>query len=167
MVSTELLRRYQFFAGLNSEQIANLAELAEEVTVEAESYLFAEEEELAYLFLVLEGRIAVTLNLPEVGNRAVIASPAAKKREVTVGMVGVGEMCAWAALVPPYKAISNAKTLTPCRILTLNANELRGLFEQEPRFGYHMLVRIVQIARDHIQELHYESLAGAVENPSA
>lgn len=163
MVSTELLRRYQFFAGLTSDQIALLAEVAEEVTVEAETYIFAEETELTDFYLILDGRVAITLNLPEIGNRAVITDTSAKKREVTVGMVGVGDVCAWGALIPPYKAISNARTLTPCRVLMINAQDLRSIFDRDPRFGYLMMTRIAQVARDQIQELHYESLAGAVD----
>jgi CRP/FNR family transcriptional regulator, cyclic AMP receptor protein len=164
MVSPELLRRYQFFAGLSSEQIASLARLADETSVESDHYLFSEGEDLSNLFLLLEGRIATSISLPEIGNREVVPSTSAKKREVTVGLVGVGEIFAWSALVPPYKAITNARALTECRVVEISASDLRALFDLDPRFGYQIILHVAQIAQDRLQELHYESLADAVDH---
>lgn len=166
MVSPELLQRYQFFAGLSSDQIASLAQLAEEITVEPGSYLFYEGGSITSLYIALEGRIAISLSLPEVGGAAIIPLPSARKREVTVSMAGAGDLFAWSSLVPPYKATSNARALSRCRAIAIGAVELRELFELDPRFGYQMMVRVAQVARDRIQDLHYESLAGTVGSPS-
>ncbi|NTU81369.1 MAG: cyclic nucleotide-binding domain-containing protein [Chloroflexales bacterium] len=165
MVSPELLRRYKFFAGLSNDQIISLAQLAEEITAEPGSYLFYEGGGLTSLYLVLEGRVAISLSLPEVGSRAIIPPPTAKKREVTVSMVGVGEIFAWSSLVPPYQATSNARALTRCRVVALSAAELRQRFDRDTQFGYQMLLRVAQIARDRLQDLHYESLANVVGDP--
>jgi CRP/FNR family transcriptional regulator, cyclic AMP receptor protein len=167
MVSPELLRRYQFFAGLSRDQITHLAGLAEEISTEPGGYLFYEGEDLRNLFLILEGQVALSLSLPEVGSRAIIPPPTAKRREVTVSTVGAGEVFAWSSLVPPYKATSNATALTRCRAVAISTNDLRTIFELDPRFGYRMMVRVAQVARDRLQDLHFESLANAVGEPAA
>ncbi len=162
MVSPELLRRYPFFAGLGNEQVASLARLADEVKVDQGGYLFYEGVLLDSLYLVLEGRVAITLSQPAVISRVIIPPPGARTHGVTGSMVGVGDIFAWSALVPPFKATSNARAASRCRVLTITSCELRQLFEIEPHFGYQVMVRVAQVARDRLQDLHYESLSNAV-----
>lgn len=162
MVSPELLLRYPFFAGLGSEQAGNLARLADEIVAAPGSYLFHEGDCLNSLYLVLEGKVAITLSQPDVISRVIIPPPGARTREVTVSMVSAGDLFAWSALVPPHKATSNARAIARSRLVLIDARELRQLFELDPRFGYLVMVRVAQVARDRIQDLHYESLAGMV-----
>lgn len=162
MVSPELLHRYPFFAGLGHEQLSSLARLADQTAIEAGGYLFYEGVSLTSLYLVAEGHVAITLSRPEVISRVIIPPPGARTHEVTVSIVGAGDVFAWSALVPPYKATSNARAVTRCKVLSINAAELRQLFELEPRFGYEVMVRVAQVARDRLQDLHYDSLASAV-----
>jgi CRP/FNR family transcriptional regulator, cyclic AMP receptor protein len=162
MVSSEILRRYPFFAGLANEQLSSLARLTEEVTVTTGDYLFYEGVNLAYIYLVAEGSIAITLSQPEVVSRVIIPPPGARTREVAVSAVGPGDLVGWSALVPPFKATSSARTATRSRCYAINAAELRQLFEIEPRFGYQIMQRVAQVARDRIHDLHYESLAKTV-----
>lgn len=162
MVSPELLLRYPFFAGLNHEQVAGLARLTNELRPEPDSYLFYEGAPLSSLYLVLEGHVAISLSRPAVVSRAIIPPPGARTHEVTVSMLGVGDIFAWSSLVPPFKATSNARAASRCRVLAVQSGELRQLFELEPHFGYQVMVRVAQVARDRIQDLHYESLSIAV-----
>lgn len=162
MVSPELLRRYPFFSGLASEQINSLARIADEVRVEPGEYLFHEGVVLANLYLVIEGKVAITLSQPEVISRTIIPPPGARTREVSVSIVCVGDIFGWSSLVPPFKATSNARAATRCRILTINSAELRQLFEIDPRFGYLVMVRVAQVARDRLHDMHYEALTSAV-----
>jgi CRP/FNR family cyclic AMP-dependent transcriptional regulator len=167
MLSPELLCRYPFFAGLGNDQISSLAQLSEEITVEPGRYLFYEGVGLTRLYLVREGRVAITLSQPEVSSRYIIPPPGARTREVTVSLVGVGDLFAWSSLVPPFKATSNALAVAPSKLLAINSAELRQLFEIDPRFGYQVMLRVAQVARDRLQDLHCESLARAVGEPGS
>jgi CRP/FNR family cyclic AMP-dependent transcriptional regulator len=160
MVSPELLRRYPFFAGLTLAQITELAKLSEELEVEPGHYFFHEGKTLSSFYLVLEGQVALTISLLDHGERTPIAETATKRREVTVSTVGAGEIFAWSALVPPNHATSNGKALTRCRVVAFDAPPLQTAFESDPDFGYRMILRITQIARDRLQGLYHESLAG-------
>lgn len=162
MVSPEILRRYQFFAGLSDAQIGTLAPLADEIAVKADQYLFREGDDLNTLYVVEEGKIAITLNLPEITSRSIIPAVGARTREATASLVGPGDVFAWSSLVPPFKATSNGKAATRCKVVALDSRAIRQLFEQDPRFGYQMLLKVAQVARDRLQDLHYESLAQSV-----
>ena len=59
MVSTELIRRYPFFAGLTLEQVSAMASAASEENVEAGHFFLHEKDETPYLYLVIEGEVTV------------------------------------------------------------------------------------------------------------
>lgn len=158
MVSPELLRRYPFFSGLSTDQLTALAKAADEIILEEGSVLFREGETLHSLYLVVEGRVAITMELPQVGNRSAVHLPDAPMREAVVSMVSAGAVVAWSALVPPYVATSGARTDRECRLVALDCRDLRESFEQDPHFGYLMLVKVAQAARDRIRDLHTEML---------
>ncbi|RRR65679.1 MAG: cyclic nucleotide-binding domain-containing protein [Candidatus Viridilinea halotolerans] len=160
MVSPELLRRYPFFSGLNTEQLTALAKAADEMTLEAGNTLFREGEDLHSLYLVIEGRVEITMTLPEVGNRLAVQQPDTPTREAVVSVINAGAVVAWSALIPPYVATSGARTASNCRLVALDCRDLRDSFDHDPHFGYLMLVKVAQAARDRIRDLHTEMLGG-------
>lgn len=162
MVSPDTLRRYPFLTGLAPEQISSLTRIAEEISVAKDDYLFHEGLHLTAIYLVAEGSIAITLSQPEVVSRAIIPPPGARVREVAVSTVGAGDLVGWSALVAPYKATSSARAVSRARCVAVHATELRQLFEIDPHFGYLIMQRVAQVARDRIQDLHYESLARTI-----
>lgn len=163
MVSPELLRRYPFFAGLSMEQITTLAKLADEVSVAADHYLFREGDELERFYIVREGKVALIIGLMALGDRTSVAELAAKEREIVIGTVGAGEVLAWSALAPPYRATASGKTQAPCRLIGFDCAALRPLLVANPELGYLLMQKVVQVARDRLNDMHNESLAYAAE----
>jgi CRP-like cAMP-binding protein len=147
MVSPELLRRYPFFAGLGLDHIVTLAQVADEMTVEAEYYFLREGDRVDHFYLILEGEVAVTITLP------------GQNREVITSTLGPEEVFGWSALVPPHDATSNVKTLTRCRLVSFDCDELWPSFEADCRFGYLMIQKIAQIIRERLRDMRIETLA--------
>lgn len=166
MVSTELLRRYPFFAGLSRAHLNTLAKISDEITVEADDYFFHEEDELDHFYIILEGAAAIVFELPERDVKHKIADQFArelKTKDVVVSTVGTGDIFGWSGLVPPYKATAGAKALTRCRVAAVRSKELVTIFEEDYRFGYMMTQKAAQVIRDRLRDLRIESLASAVE----
>lgn len=159
MISPELLRRYPFFSGFANGQLKTIAMLSDEITVLQGQLLFYEGEELPALYLILEGSVNLSIALPDKGSRAIIPPPAARAREAVVSVVRAGDVLAWSALVPPYKATSIARAAEPCKLVVFDARALRRSFDEDPAFGYQVLLRVAQVARDRVMDLHYETLA--------
>jgi CRP/FNR family cyclic AMP-dependent transcriptional regulator len=158
MISPELLRRYPFFAGLTADQLVTIARSAEELEFEAGQYLFHEGRTLNTFYLILEGKVDITIGLLEHGEKKPSTELAEKRREIVLSTVSAGEIFAWSALVPPHHATSNGRAATNCRVVAFDRPPLQTAFEADPSFGYQMMLRVAQIARDRLQSLHNESL---------
>ena len=147
MISPELLRRYPIFAGLTMDQMVALAKTAGEKRIETGQYFFREEEDLQALYLLLEGAVAIVIEIPD------------RKKEIVVSTVGPGEIFGWSSLVPPEKSSATAKATTPCRVITFDSRQMRQVFEEDPRCGYSMMQHIAGVVRDRLNDSHIQSLA--------
>lgn len=165
MISPELLRRYPFFSGLSHEQIVTLAKVASEETVEVGHYFFHESEQLDKLFLILEGAVAVVIEIPEDGAHQSVANQFERKLQTTdvvTSAIGPGEVFGISALVPPPTASASAKATTPCHIVAFNCPELLQLFAEDCGFGYLMMQRIAHVFRSRLHDMRLESLAQTI-----
>jgi CRP-like cAMP-binding protein len=162
MISSEIIRRYPYFAGLSHEQIVNLAKIADEVTVEANHYFFHEGDGLESFYMILEGAVAIVIGVPdrEVGNNvSAQLTGALNSKDIVISAIGPGEVFGWSALITPYKSTASGKATTPCRVVVFDCQELRKMFERDCRFGYLMLQKTAQVIRDRLRKMRVESLA--------
>ena len=161
MVSTELVRRYRFFAGLDPEEIRLLAMRGEAFDVEPGHVFCREGDGLDHFYLVEAGRIAVELETTARGVQHGLAEQLTgelQTEEVTIGSMGPGAVFCFSALVPPYRAVAGARAVGPARVVAFDADGLRRDFEKDGRFGYRMLQKFAHIIRERLQALRVVSL---------
>jgi CRP/FNR family cyclic AMP-dependent transcriptional regulator len=162
MISPELIRRYPFFAGLNHDYVSTLAKLADEVSVEAGHCFFDEGDELKKLYLVVEGAVAIVMQVPDRGAKHPLSGQLTRNlrtKDITVSTVGTGGVFAWSTLIPPYESTASAKALTPCRVVALDCEQLRPIFEKDRNLAYLMTMKAAQIVRGRLRDLRIETLA--------
>jgi CRP-like cAMP-binding protein len=91
---------------------AALSRIGTTVEVPEASVLFREGEPTNALSIVLEGRVALRLRVPERG-------------QVTIQTVEPGDVIGWSAVVPPYRATSTGTAITPTRLARFEGPALR------------------------------------------
>ena len=165
MISPEVLRRYQFFAGFRDNQLAQLAMVSQQLRVQVGHSFFREADELRYLYFVESGQVAINLGVPDrnveqdVRNHIVGGFVL---EEVAVSTTGPGELFGWSALIPPHDSTASAVAMTECKVFAVDCHELRPLFEQDCTFGYMMLLRVAKVVRQRLRDMHVRSLSFAV-----
>jgi CRP-like cAMP-binding protein len=162
MISTELIRRYPLFAGLDRKQLEALASFARELSVKAGEHIFKEKVELDKFYLVIQGEVAIYISVPDRNLEQKLVDQLYRRfaaQEVTVATVGPGEMFGWSALIPPNISTAGAKTKTDCLVIEFNYQDLEPLFEEDDRFAYLMTLKAAQTIRGRLQNMHIESLA--------
>ena len=81
--------------------------------------------------IVLEGRVALRLLVPERG-------------AVTVMTVEPGDVVGWSALVPPYRATSTAVAVEPTRLLAFESAPLRKALQEDPALAATVYPRVLE-----------------------
>jgi CRP-like cAMP-binding protein len=137
MVSTEVLRRYPFFAFLNDSQLRAIAMITNEETFEQGAVLFNEKKPAAFLYVLMDGGVDLYYTVEE-PNRPDL------KKEFSVGEINPGEMFAVSALVEPYIYTSTAKAAKAGRMLKIDGQALRALCELQPQMGYPLMTKLAK-----------------------
>jgi CRP-like cAMP-binding protein len=165
MISPELLRRYPFFAGLEDSQILALAQVAVKEKVDEGHYFFHEEDKLDTFYLVVEGEVAVIIEVPDQAVEQKVSGQLTGKlqtKDIVISTVGPGEVFAWSGLVPPHEATASAKAATACWVVAFDGDQLRHKFEEDCRFGYIMMQKAAEVSRGRLRDLRIESLANLI-----
>jgi CRP-like cAMP-binding protein len=135
MVTAQELRAYPFFSGLAQGQLEAIAAIAKEVRYEDDVTLFEEGLPVKALRFLLDGCVELYYSTS--------ADPHDQR---LVCEINSGEPFAISALIEPYALTATARTSRPCRIIELDAEALRELFEKDLRLGYFFISRIAQTA---------------------
>jgi CRP-like cAMP-binding protein len=165
MISPELLRRYPFFAGLEESQIVSLAQVANEEQVDEGHYFFHEDDKLDTFYLVVEGEVAVIIEVPDQTVEQKVSGQLMgelQTKDIVISTVGPGEVFAWSGLVPPHEATGAAKANSACRVVAFDGVQLRQKFEEDCQFGYVMMQKAAQVSRGRLRDLRIESLASLI-----
>ena len=114
---------------LSPEQRDELAALGRLATLPANAALTREGEPTEDCAIVLHGRVALRMRVPERGM-------------VTILTVEPGDIVGWSAIVPPFRATSSAVALTPVELALFNGRRLREHLEREQQLaaGFYPLV---------------------------
>lgn len=134
MISTETLRRYPLFAGQDAEMLKQIARLAKEKEVGADTWLFFDGEAAKTLYVLMEGSLDLTLNVGDFGQQ---------KIEKITPLIE-GEVVGWSALVPPHVYTLGAQTIEKSRLIVFDGPELRQLLDDNPQSGYLLLKKLAE-----------------------
>ena len=78
----------------------------------AREYIFREGEEVGHFNIVMEGSVAIVIEV------------SAQEQETVVSNLGLGDVFVWSDLVSPHKATANGKALTTARLLAFDFDEI-------------------------------------------
>jgi CRP-like cAMP-binding protein len=120
-----------FGAGLTPEAVTRLAAIAEVRDLAPGDVVVAEGQIAETLGIVLSGRIALRMLVPERGT-------------VTILTVEPGDVVGWSAVVAPYRGTDDAVAIEPVRLLTFPGERLRLLLRADPLLAASLYPRLLQ-----------------------
>ena len=92
---------------------ARLAGLTRAMDYGVGAVVLREGKDTPFLGAIVEGRVALRLRVPELGDR------------LTIVTVEPGDLIGWSAVVPPYRATVDAIATEPTRLVAIDAAALR------------------------------------------
>lgn len=134
MISPELLRRYALFGGLPHDAFEAIAQFSDELTLEADTYLFEQSTPAEELILVLTGTVDLLMDMDETGD---------ERKEIET--VVAGEFVGWSAIVEPHIYTLSAVTTEDSQLIVIDAAKFRELLEANHEWGYLVMQRFAKM----------------------
>jgi CRP-like cAMP-binding protein len=129
-VSAELASSW-FGSGLSLHARSRLAQCASLQVVAAGTTLMQEGDEPSLLAIVVRGRVALRLLVPERG-------------ATTILTVEPGDIVGWSAIVPPHRSTSTAVALEESTLLVFESRRLRALLDEDVALAATLYPRLLE-----------------------
>jgi len=128
----DVLRTLPIFSGLSADELERVSELCEEKTYASGDYIFREGEPGNRLFIVIEGEVRISRQIPGAGEEALaVLKPGAM----------FGEMAVFDRSERSTDAISHGGT----RVITISRAEFEMLLDFHRDIAYKVLWAVVRV----------------------
>ena len=144
-ISRSALDQLTFTQGLESDQQDRIVEIARMREWNAGVTVFREGDFDSSLYVVETGRVAIDIAVPGRGR-------------MTILTVGPGEVFGWSSLFLQRPKTASARTVEPTRALLLAADPLRELCDTDPRLGYLLTRRILDVVSERLKATRMQLL---------
>jgi CRP-like cAMP-binding protein len=140
MVTTtyDLLAAHPFLDGMPAELLEQLAPWGRRSMFHAGARVFSEGGRAERCWLIRDGRVALDAQVPGRG-------------QVVVETLGPGSVLGWSWLSPPYRWHLGATAVEQTLTVELDGPGLRRLCDQDPRMGYELYRRFLDVVVDRLQ----------------
>jgi CRP/FNR family transcriptional regulator, cyclic AMP receptor protein len=143
--SRSALEELAFTQGLESDQQDRIARIASAREWDAGVTVFREGDLDSSLYIIEKGRVALDIVVPGRGR-------------MTILTVGPGEVFGWSSLFLQQAKTASARTVEPTRALLLAADPLRELCDVDPRLGYLLTRRILDVVSERLKATRMQLL---------
>ena len=123
---------------LSTKVSGRLAPLTRPIAFEAGAIVLREGVDTPFLGVILSGRVALRLRVPEKGDR------------ITIVTIEPGELIGWSAVVPPFRATVDAVATEPTRLLAIDAVSLRARLAADAELAAELLPLILESVSDRL-----------------
>ena len=129
----QALENIPWFLDLKESQLEQLAKITRFRQVNADEEVFHEGDREDFLYIVIEGQVALNTFVPSWGMlRTFTAEPL--------------DIFGWSSLTPVARQrVSSAQTVGPCRLIAIEGEALKNLCEKDHDIGFVVMRRLANI----------------------
>jgi CRP/FNR family transcriptional regulator, cyclic AMP receptor protein len=144
-VTQSRLQDLAFTQGLGPDQLDRITQIATSIQWESGKTVFREGDLDSLLYVMEEGRVAIEIAVPGRGR-------------VVILTVGPGEVFGWSSIFHQRPKTASARTIEPARALAVDASRLRELCDADPRLGYLLTQRILEVVSERLKATRMQLL---------
>lgn len=135
MVKAGEIRGYKLFAGLDENELNEIAKLSRRRTYEANEIIFAPESPSEEMFLMETGNDAIQIE----------TSLGIHGEKIVIHTLNKGEAFGWAALGPQHARTASARCLEHVSVIAINGKSLMQYLEKNNHAGYVVMKNLADI----------------------
>jgi CRP-like cAMP-binding protein len=128
--SPQQLQEIKFLQNVPVEYLEKVATISQFRGFKKGDVLFDEGDTADKLYLIVSGTVLLQACSEATGCKPIMT-------------IGKGELLGWSALVDKCAYVAKALVTEPLEVIELDGAKLKALFENDPRFGYDFLRRMV------------------------
>ncbi len=142
----KVLQAIPWFQALSAEHFKKIVSISRIIKFEPGQVIFHEGDKEDYLYIVLEGRVAIEISLPGRGRiRVLTADP--------MDVVG------WSSVTPVVRQrTAGARAVLPSRLVAIDATGLRALCEEDHDLGYYVMRRLANVVASRLMTTRLQLL---------
>lgn len=144
MVSPEILRRYELFAGLSPEALNAVAMLTEDLVIEAGDVAVESGDPAEALYVLRDGDVELYYVVQDEIHRE-------NRKEIFISEINPGDPFGISALIEPYRYVGTIRARTLSRVLRVDARGLRAVCEADARISHSLLRQLAKAALARLQ----------------
>ena len=130
----EALQAIPWFQAMAADHFNKIVSIARFFDFEPGQVIFHEGDKEDYLYVVLEGRVAIEISLPGRGRIRILTAE-------SMDVVG------WSSATPVVRQrTAGARAVLPSRLVAFDAIKLRALCDEDHDFGYYVMRRLANVA---------------------
>jgi CRP-like cAMP-binding protein len=128
MVPLEFLKSVHFLQDLEDYHLQRIAAVSELKEIPAGSVVFQQGEDMPFTYLVLQGEVSLEMTMPNRGT-------------TRIHTVGAGDLLGWSPLVGAGAMTATARTVSACRLISIDTGQLLPFLGRYPEFGLEFMRR--------------------------
>ncbi len=133
----DALQRHPFARELHEAHLDQLVSLARVIHIKKNEILFREGEQNSQFYLIVEGPVALEINLP--------------RRMLQVQRLGPGDGLGWSAALVGRGKYFQARALDDVEALVFEGSEVLEACKKDPEFGFNFMMRLLDVVSKRMQ----------------
>ncbi|MFH1148607.1 MAG: cyclic nucleotide-binding domain-containing protein [Pseudomonadota bacterium] len=133
-MSTESIASFKVFEGLGPEDLNQILSISEELTFQPDEMVFEESSLGANIYILLEGRVNVEM-----------ASPQSRTDRNDLTILRKGDVFGEIGFLEKRRRSAGVRAVDRIKVLSLDAQRLYDLFEQNSHTGYLVMRNLAAI----------------------
>lgn len=141
-----VLAAQPFLKWMDERHIDAIAECAVSAEFQGGQFLFRQNQDASFFFLITHGRVDVELFSAQGG-------------PVVLQSLRSGDVLGWSWLVPPHHWRMDARAVDDTSAIALDAEKLREKMEQDHELGYELMKRFILVITQRLESARLELLS--------
>lgn len=138
-MDASLLKKVALFEGLTQGQLAKVASIAQVRQYEGSSFIFREGDTGQEMYVIVEGRVRISKNVPGIGEEA-------------LAILEKGQYFGEMAVIDDSPRSADAIAHTPCTLWTIERTKLDQLMFTDKDLAYVLLWTFVRTLSERLRE---------------
>jgi CRP-like cAMP-binding protein len=140
------LSESEVFEELGDDELTMVAQIARQETFEPGARIIAENDEAKDLYIVLQGRVAILIELGD-------------GKQIVVDTVTKNGSFGWSAMVPPYTYTASAKCSEQTKVVAVPGSGLRDLCRGNCRTCYSIMERLATVISARLKDTRLQLIS--------